>query len=80
MRLFSWDERETAANRLWHRLLGRPPSTALYALAAAIEGLNEYTKRHHHGNNPNAAIEPISDTEFAGQGVPDAGADRRGLD
>jgi wobble nucleotide-excising tRNase len=39
----------------------------LFPLADDIEDLNEYTKRYHHGDNPNAATEPISDTELQGK-------------
>ena len=38
----------------------------LFALDNDLEDLNEYTKRYHHGENPNAATEPIDDTELAG--------------
>jgi wobble nucleotide-excising tRNase len=39
----------------------------LFPLADALEDLNEYTKRYHHGDNPNAATEPMSDTELQGK-------------
>ncbi len=39
----------------------------LYQLADNLEDLNEYTKRYHHGHNPNAATEPISDIELQGK-------------
>lgn len=32
-----------------------------------LEDLNEYTKRYHHGENPNAATEQISDIELQGK-------------
>jgi wobble nucleotide-excising tRNase len=32
-----------------------------------LEDLKEYTKRYHHDDNPNAATEPISDTELQGK-------------
>jgi wobble nucleotide-excising tRNase len=38
----------------------------LYPLCDGIEELNVYTSRYHHGENPNAATEPISDTELHG--------------
>ncbi|MFY9558604.1 MAG: AAA family ATPase [Terriglobales bacterium] len=38
----------------------------LFPLCDDLEELNEYTKRYHHGENPQAAIEPISDTELQG--------------
>ena len=31
-----------------------------------LDMLNEYTCRYHHGENPNAATEPINDTELQG--------------
>ena len=37
----------------------------LSALAEALENLNEYTKRYHHGENPNAATESIDDIELS---------------
>jgi hypothetical protein len=39
----------------------------LFPLADDIEDLNEYTRRYHHGENPNAATEPINDTELQGK-------------
>jgi len=39
----------------------------LYPLADDLEDLNDYTKRYHHGENPNAATEQISDTELQGK-------------
>lgn len=38
----------------------------LFSLCNELEDLNEYTKRYHHGENPNAATEPIDDNELAG--------------
>jgi hypothetical protein len=38
----------------------------LYPLCDGLDELNEYTNRYHHGLNPNAATEPISDTELQG--------------
>ncbi|MBM4440854.1 MAG: AAA family ATPase [Candidatus Rokubacteria bacterium] len=43
------------------------PVHQLFPLADDIEDLNEYTKRYHHGDNPNAATEPISDSELQGK-------------
>jgi len=42
------------------------PGHQLYPLCEGLEQLNEYTKRYHHGENPHAAIEPISDLELQG--------------
>lgn len=39
----------------------------LFAIADDLDDLNEYTKRYHHGDNPNAATEPISDIELQGK-------------
>jgi hypothetical protein len=39
----------------------------LLPLADDLEDLNEYTKRYHHGENPNAATEQISDVELPGK-------------
>jgi len=39
----------------------------LFQIADNLEDLNEYTKRYHHGDNPDAATEPISDTELQGK-------------
>lgn len=38
----------------------------LFPLCDGIEELNLYTSRYHHGENPNAATEPINDTELQG--------------
>ena len=38
----------------------------LFPLCDGLDEVNEYTKRYHHGENPQAAIEPISDTELQG--------------
>ena len=35
-------------------------------IAPDMETLNDYTKRYHHGENRDAATEPISDTELQG--------------
>ena len=39
----------------------------LLPLSDSLEDLNEYTKRYHHGDNLNAATEPISDVELQGK-------------
>lgn len=39
----------------------------LLPLADAIEDLNEYTRAYHHGEGPNPATEPISETELQGK-------------
>ena len=39
----------------------------LFQIADDLEDLSEYTKRYHHGDNPGAATEPISDTELQGK-------------
>lgn len=38
----------------------------LFPLCDGLEELNEYTKRYHHGENPHAATEDISDAELQG--------------
>lgn len=38
----------------------------LYPITDVLDELNDYTKRYHHGENPHAAIEPISDQELQG--------------
>jgi len=38
----------------------------LFPLLDDLDVLNEYTRRYHHGENPNAATEPINDTELQG--------------
>ncbi len=42
------------------------PAHQLFPLLNELDVLNEYTRRYHHGENPNAATEPISDTELQG--------------
>lgn len=39
----------------------------LFPLCDDLEDLNEYTRRYHHGENPNAATEQISDAELQGK-------------
>lgn len=39
----------------------------LLPMADGLEDLNEYTKRYHHGDNSDAATEPISDVELQGK-------------
>jgi wobble nucleotide-excising tRNase len=39
----------------------------LLPLCDDLEDLNEYTKRYHHGENPNAATEQINDIELQGK-------------
>jgi wobble nucleotide-excising tRNase len=41
------------------------PGHQLHALCEDLDELNEYTNRYHHGN-PDAAVEPINDTELQG--------------
>lgn len=36
----------------------------LYSICDSLEDLNTYTRRYHHGENPQAATEPISDGEL----------------
>jgi wobble nucleotide-excising tRNase len=38
----------------------------LFPLLEDLDALNEYTRRYHHGENLNAATEPINDTELQG--------------
>ena len=38
----------------------------LHAIVDHLEELNDYCRRYHHGENPNAAIEPIDDNELNG--------------
>ena len=42
------------------------PTHQLFPLLDNLEALNEYTRRYHHGDNPNAATEPINETELQG--------------
>lgn len=42
------------------------PAQQLFPLLDKLDALNEYTRRYHHGENPNAATEPINDTELQG--------------
>lgn len=41
-------------------------SHVLYPVLEGLDDLNEYTRRYHHGENPNAATEPIDQTELHG--------------
>lgn len=38
----------------------------LFPLLDGLDALNEYTRRYHHGENPNAGTEPINDSELQG--------------
>lgn len=38
----------------------------LFPLCDTLDDVNVYTRRYHHGENPNAATEPISDAELHG--------------
>ena len=38
----------------------------LFHILDDLDGLNEYTRRYHHGENPNWATEPIDETELQG--------------
>ncbi|MEX2376331.1 MAG: AAA family ATPase [Dehalococcoidia bacterium] len=42
------------------------PSSILHAVLDELDDLNEYTRRYHHGENQNAATEPIDETELLG--------------
>ena len=42
------------------------PSHQLYTVCDDLEEINVYTRRYMHGENPNAATEPISDGELHG--------------
>jgi hypothetical protein len=41
-------------------------SHQLFSICDGLEELNIYTSRYHHGENMNAALEAISDTELQG--------------
>lgn len=49
------------------KIRGAGAGNQLFPLADDIEDLNEYTRRYHHGENQNAATEPLSDTELHGK-------------
>lgn len=38
----------------------------LYPIVEDLDELNMYCRRYHHGENPNAASEPIDDAELQG--------------
>ena len=42
------------------------PSHPLAPISDDLEELNHYSRRYHHGENPNAATEPINDAELNG--------------
>ncbi len=42
------------------------PSHPLQPIADDLDEINVYCRRYHHGENPNAATEPIDDTELHG--------------
>ena len=39
---------------------------SLYPIVDDFDELNMYCRRYHHAENPNAATEPIDDTELQG--------------
>jgi hypothetical protein len=41
-------------------------SHPLQPIADDLDELNVYFRRYHHGENPNAATEPVDDTELQG--------------
>jgi wobble nucleotide-excising tRNase len=49
-----------------NKIRGVGASHQLYGVCNDLEELNDYTKRYHHGENKNAATEPISETELHG--------------
>ncbi len=38
----------------------------LSSIVEELDELNMYCRRYHHGENPNAATEPVDDTELQG--------------
>jgi wobble nucleotide-excising tRNase len=48
------------------KVRGVGQSHQLFALCDGLDDVNVYTRRYHHGDNPNAATEPISDGELQG--------------
>ena len=42
------------------------PDHPLAAVGDELDTINEYTRRYHHGENPNAASEPLNDSELQG--------------
>lgn len=48
------------------KIRGAGAAHQLFDICDDLEELNDYTKRYHHGENQNAATEPISDTELHG--------------
>ena len=48
------------------KIRGAGASHHLFDICDDLEELNDYTKRYHHGENQNAATEPISETELYG--------------
>lgn len=48
------------------RIRAAGPGHQLFPLCESLDEINQYTSRYHHGENPHAAIEPISDTELQG--------------
>jgi wobble nucleotide-excising tRNase len=48
------------------KIRGVGASHQLYDICGDLEELNDYTKRYHHGENQNAATEPISEAELHG--------------
>jgi hypothetical protein len=48
------------------KVLGIGSGHPLFTILNDLDDLNEYCRRYHHGENPNAVTEPIDDNELEG--------------
>ncbi len=64
--LYPGDFGEDALGTIIGKIRANGPVHQLFPLLEKVEALNEYARRYHHGENPNAATEPIDETELHG--------------
>ena len=64
--LYPGDYDEDALGIIIGKIRGIGSSHQLFPLLEKLEMLNEYTRRYHHGEKPNAATESICDDELHG--------------
>ncbi|MBM4285781.1 MAG: hypothetical protein FJ128_11120 [Deltaproteobacteria bacterium] len=64
--LYPGDFDEDALGTIIRKIRANGPLHQIFPLLEKLDSLNEYGRRYHHGENPNAAIEPIDDNELHG--------------
>lgn len=64
--LYPGDFDADALGTIIGKIRAKGPVHQLLPELEKLDALNEYGRRYHHGENPNAAIEPIDDNELHG--------------